>query len=74
MRIWLPKPIYELIPYSYVFTGFLALVASMYLNSWYWPNICLVIGFALLIAGLTIGLKRRDYRQNRRPPGIEDIE
>jgi uncharacterized iron-regulated membrane protein len=46
----------------------------MYLNYWYWPVICLLAGIALVTAGLVLWLKRRDFRQNRRPPGIEDLD
>jgi len=46
----------------------------MYLNYWYWPTLCLVAGVTLVMAGLVIWLKRRDFRQNRRPPGVEDLE
>ena len=74
MHIWLSKPIYELLPYFYLFAGLAALGASMYLNYWYWPTICLVAGIVLITGGLVVWLKRRDFRQNRRPPGIEDID
>ena len=74
MRLWLSKPIYELLPYFYMAGGLMALGASMYLNYWYWPTICLIAGFALLIGGLAIWLKRRDFRQNRPPPDIEELE
>ncbi len=74
MYIWLSKPVYELLPYFYLAAGFASLGASMYLNYWYWPTLCLVAGVTLVMAGLVIWLKRRDFRQNRRPPGVEDLE
>jgi len=74
MHIWLTKPIYELLPYFYLGAGLAALSASMYLNYWYWPIICLLAGIALVAAGLVLWLKRRDFRQNRRPPSIEDLD
>ena len=73
MRLWLSKPIYEALPYFYLLVGVAALFASMYLNYWLWPVICLICGFTCLIAGLVIFLKRRDYRQNRPPPD-HDLE
>ncbi|UCG72633.1 MAG: hypothetical protein JSV45_15545 [Chromatiales bacterium] len=74
MHIWLSKPVYELLPYFYLVAGLASLGASMYLNYWHWPTICLVAGITLIMAGLVIWLKRRDFRQNRRPPGIEDLD
>ena len=68
MLMWLSKPVYELLPYCYLAAGLAALVASMYLNFWYWPTICLAAGFAFLILGMLVLLKRRDFRHNRRPP------
>jgi predicted MFS family arabinose efflux permease len=74
MRMWLSKPIYELLPYFYMGTGLAALAASMYLNYWYWPTICLLAGVGLLTGGLVIWLKRRDFRQERRMPDRGDAD
>ena len=68
MRIWLSKPIYEFIPYFYLLSGAACLMASLYLDYWYWPKICLAGGIFCLILGLVILLKRRDYREVRRQP------
>ena len=65
--MWLSKPVYELLPYCYIAAGLAALAASIYLNYWYWPTICLALGCVLLIVGMLVLLKRRDFRQNRRP-------
>jgi len=74
MHIWLTKPVYELLPYFYLGAGLAALGFSMYLNYWYWPVICLLAGIALVTAGLALWLKRRDFRRNRRPPGVKDLD
>lgn len=63
--MWLAKPLYELLPYYYVVIGTLSLGAGLYLNYWYWPQICTVLGFSGLIGGLVVLLKRRDYRSSR---------
>jgi len=34
----------------------------MYLNHWYWPTICFIVGIAALVGGLVLFLKRRDFR------------
>jgi len=68
MRIWLTKPIYETLPYFYVLGGLGLLIASMYLDYWFWPTICLIAGIGCLILGLVILLRRRDFRVGRKPP------
>ena len=62
--MWMPKPIYESLPYFYLIVGAVCLVASMYVNWWYWPTICFTIGLGGLVAGLVVLLKRRDYRES----------
>ncbi len=66
MRLWINKPLYELLPYAYLIAGVLALAASLYLNFWYWPVISVSVGLFCLVAGLVVWLKRRDYRLGRR--------
>jgi uncharacterized membrane protein len=69
MRIWLSKPLYELLPYFYLLAGTGCLLASLYLNYWHWPIIYLVIGVACLVMGLVIFLRRRSFRMARKPFG-----
>ena len=42
--MWVSKPIYESLPYFYLLVGAVSLGSSMYLNYWYWPTICFVVG------------------------------
>ena len=67
--MWVSKPIYESLPYFYLLVGLVALGLSMYLNYWYMPTICFVVGFACLVGGLVVLLKRRDYRVTDRRVG-----
>jgi hypothetical protein len=67
--MWVAKPIYESLPYLYLATGAIALGASMYLNYWYWQEICFVVGLGGLVAGLVVLLKRRDHRVTDRRVG-----
>ena len=60
--MWVSKPIYESLPYLYMILGAIALGLSMYLNYWYMPTICFIVGLVCLVAGLVVFLKRRDYR------------
>lgn len=68
--MWVSKPVYESIPYVYLVAGVSLMLMSVYLNYWYWPTICLVLGVACLVAGLVIWLRRRDYR--RRQESLDD--
>jgi hypothetical protein len=61
--MWVSKPIYESLPFFYLSVGVITLMASMYLNHWYWPTICFVVGISTLVGGLVVFLKRRDFRR-----------
>ncbi|MEJ2602413.1 MAG: hypothetical protein P8172_03860 [Gammaproteobacteria bacterium] len=63
--MWLSKPIYESVPYFYLLAGAITLAASLYLDYWYWPSICFVVGLFSLLGGIVVLLKRRDHRQRR---------
>jgi len=67
--MWVSKPIYESLPYFYLLVGVASLGLSMYLNYWHMPTICFVVGFASLVAGLVVLLKRRDQRVTDRRVG-----
>ncbi len=67
--MWVSKPIYESLPYFYLLVGAVSLAASMYLNHWYWPTICFVVGLGGLVGGLVVLLKRRDHRDHDRRTG-----
>ena len=69
MNMWLPKPLYESLPYVYIAVGLISLAASLYVNYWYWPLICTIVGVGSLVAGLFVRLKRRDYRQRHASGG-----
>lgn len=67
--MWVSKPIYESLPYFYLVVGALSLAASLYMDHWYWQEICFVVGLLCLVGGLVVLLKRRDYRVTDRRPG-----
>lgn len=72
--MWVSKPIYESLPYFYLLVGAVALAASMYVNHWYWPTICFVVGLGGLVGGLVVLLKRRDHRSHvRRASDLNDV-
>ncbi len=72
--MWLSKPLYEIVPYLYLVAGLAALFASLYVDYWIWPTLCLLVGFACIIGGLVIWLRRRDFRRNLKSPDAEDFD
>ena len=63
--MWLPKPIYESLPYALILGG-VALSTGSYLSDLQWLQSALLVGGSLIaVAGLVLLLKRRDYRLSR---------
>ena len=60
-KIWLPKAIYNLLPYFYLFSGVAALLATIYINAWFW-----VLPHYLLFAGACIHMGILVYRRRHR--------
>jgi hypothetical protein len=60
--MWLPKPVYEALPYYYLALGVLALVVQLYVDYWYWPVICTIVGVGSVVAGAVVWVKRRGHR------------
>lgn len=63
--MWLPKLLYESLPFYYLVLGALALGAAFYLDQGYWPEIAAGGGIVLLLLGLVLLLRRRGYRSSR---------
>lgn len=55
-KIWLPKILYDSLPFFYLASGILAFFATLYVSAWFWivPHYllfsaaCLHLGFVLL--------------------------
>jgi hypothetical protein len=60
-KIWLPKLLYETLPYFYLASGFLAFFATLYINAWFW-----VLPHYLLFSIGCIHLGVLVYRRRRR--------
>lgn len=63
--MWLPKALYESIPFSCLAFGAAAVAVAFYLEAWHWAEICAVFGFVVLVAGVVLLLRRRGYRASR---------
>lgn len=65
-RIWLPKLLYDALPFFYLLSGLLALLATLYVSAWFWivPHYLL---FSAACVHLGVAVLRR--RGGGRPPG-----
>lgn len=65
-KIWLPKLLYDLLPYFYVFSGILAFLATIYISEWFWilPHYML-FSAACLHIGIVVYF-RRHLKQPRK--------
>ncbi|MBM5812546.1 MAG: hypothetical protein FJ191_11370 [Gammaproteobacteria bacterium] len=67
----LSRPVYEALPYVYVAGGFGALLASFLWRTAAWTELLALPGVLLIVIGLVLVLKRRDYRIQMRRYGGE---
>lgn len=69
-KIWLPKLLYEALPYFYLLAGTAAFLATMYIGAWYWvvPHY-LLFSAACIHLGLFIWRRRRRHRRLRSGEG-----
>ena len=61
-KIWLPKMVYNALPYFYLFAGIAALFATLYISDWFW-----VLPHYLLFAGACLHMGLLVYRRRSRP-------
>jgi hypothetical protein len=62
--MWIPRPLYEVVPYVYIAAGVALPVAAFFTAGG--PRGLLLAGGALaLIAGLVLLMRRRDYRASQ---------
>jgi hypothetical protein len=60
-KIWLPKILYDALPYFYLTSGFAAFFATMYISEWFWvlPHY-LLFSAACIHLGITVYRRRRN--------------
>jgi Flp pilus assembly protein TadB len=60
-RIWLPKLLYDALPYFYLASGLAAFFATLYITEWFWvlPHYLL---FSLVCIHLGVIVYRRRHR------------
>ena len=66
-RIWLPKILYDFLPYFYLTAGFAALFATLYISEWFWvlPHY-LLFAAACLHLGSAVHNRRKASANQRR--------
>ena len=60
-KIWLPKLVYNALPYFYLLAGLAALFATLYISDWFW-----VLPHYLLFAGACLHMGLFVYRRRSR--------
>lgn len=65
-RIWLPKALYDGLPWFYLAAGILAFLATVYVSTWVWvlPHY-LLFSLACVHLGVAVMRKRRRARRDR---------
>ncbi len=68
-KLWLPRGLYEALPYLYIAVGMLALLSAIFSPGWAWilPYV-LLAGLILLHLGLGLVALRYRFRKSRRRP------
>lgn len=61
-KIWLPKLLYDGLPYFYLTSGFAAFFATLYISDWFWvlPHY-LLFSAACIHLGVSIYRRRHAY-------------
>jgi fatty acid desaturase len=62
-KIWLPKLIYDCLPYFYLMAGFAAFFATLYISEWFW-----ILPHYLLFSAACVHLGLAIRRRRRRKP------
>ncbi len=67
----LSRSVYEALPYCYMLVGVGALAISFEWRAMGWSDLVAGFGLVVLVAGLVLVLRRRDYRIQKRRYGAE---
>ncbi|NNC76985.1 MAG: hypothetical protein HKN77_03415 [Woeseiaceae bacterium] len=69
-KIWLPKALYDALPYFYLVSGFVAFFATLYVSDWFWvlPHY-LLFSAACIHLGVVIFRRRSRRKQSASSQG-----
>lgn len=73
-RIWLPRLVYDSLPYFYLTSGFAAFFATLYISEWFWvlPHYLLFSVGCLHLAIVVSRMRRRRSRMTQGPAANDD--
>jgi hypothetical protein len=73
--MWLPKPLYELLPYLYVLTGLGIIGGAARIGRQPWgSSFTFVLGLGIVVIGLVIWMKRRSARLDSAGRAVRQLE
>lgn len=66
-KLWLPKLLYDALPYFYLASGIAAFFATLYISEWFWvlPHYCL-FSIACVHLGIMVYRRRHSRRSDLR--------
>jgi hypothetical protein len=67
-KLWLPKFLYDLLPYFYLTSGFAALFATLYIGEWFW-----VLPHYLLFSAACIQMALAVFKRRHTPKSDTQI-
>lgn len=67
-KIWLPKALYDALPYFYLVAGIAAFFATLYISNWLW-----ILPHYLLFSAACLHLGVLVLRRRRHPPEQRDV-
>ena len=62
--MWLPKPVYESLPYIYAVAGVGLLAWSYFFARERPATVALLVGAAFIVAAVVLALRRRSFRED----------
>ena len=63
--MWLPKALYESIPFAWLAIGVVAIGAGFYIEARVWGEVVAGVGALAVVIGLMLLLRRKGYRASR---------
>lgn len=73
-KIWLPKAIYDSLPYFYLVAGIAAFLTTLYISNWMWllPHYLLFSAACLHLGVLVLRRRRRPRERQDLPDSVAD--
>ena len=68
-KIWLPRLIYDALPWFYLVSGLMAILATLYIRDWYW-----VVPHSVLFSAACLHLAFFVFRKRRLEARRDSIE